>query len=223
MEQIKWDVILSAYIHHKDALQCFMSIPRYNHELYRHSTNVAFYSTIIGGAYYQNTNDLKELFLAALFHDIGKLKIPRELLDKPDKLTADERRIIEQHPLMGYVLLQERTNLPERILNGVLDHHERVNGSGYNGKQGNDISDYAKIISVADVYDAMTSNRVYHKSFPQEIVCNYLYSNAGDLFEKKLVDYFTNHIFDIDNDQQKIKFRNILKDKILEEYSALLC
>ena len=126
-----------------------------------HSINVGMISAIIGRWANKSLADEKLLLTCGLLHDIGKLLIPPEILNKPGKLTAEEFEIMKTHTTKGYELLK---NLPidEHIKNCALMHHEKINGSGYPyGLKGDKIDDLAKIITIADIYDALTATRVY--------------------------------------------------------------
>jgi len=129
--------------------------------VYRHSTNVALISATIGKWLNLPKADIDNLLLAGLLHDLGKLAIPSELLNKPGKLTDEEFQIIKSHPRRSYELIKDLP-LDIKIKEACLLHHERCDGSGYPfGISGTKISPYAKIIAIADVYDAMTSPRSY--------------------------------------------------------------
>ena len=128
---------------------------------YAHSINVSLISAIIGRWMKFPEEDIKILMSCGLFHDVGKLLIPPEILTKPGKLTPEEFNIIKTHAVKGYHLLKEM-DLDERILLAAMAHHERCDGSGYPLKlHSPQINAFAKIVSIADVYDAMTSARVY--------------------------------------------------------------
>ena len=128
---------------------------------YVHSINVGMIAAIIGK--WAGKAELEEhlLISCGMFHDIGKLLIPEDILNKPEKLTEDEFEIMKTHAEKGYELLKH-LDIDERIKRAALMHHERVNGSGYpKGLKARDIDDFAKIITIADVYDALTATRVY--------------------------------------------------------------
>lgn len=130
---------------------------------YVHSMNVALISNVMAGWLGMSQEDTEILTLAGLLHDIGKVKIPVEIIAKPGKLTDEEYNIIKSHPQLGYDILKDK-NIDERIKRAALMHHERCDGRGYpNRLSGKDIDDMAKIIAIADVYDAMTADRVYRK------------------------------------------------------------
>lgn len=132
---------------------------RYTHT---HSINVAFYSMLIAKWMDLPEITIQEAIQAGLIHDIGKVKIPDKILNKKGKLTTQEFEVVKRHPIDGYDLIKDNNHISESIKKAVLLHHERMDGSGYPfGHSGSDISLLAKIVSVADVYDAMTQNRVY--------------------------------------------------------------
>ncbi len=129
-----------------------------------HSLNVSIISRLIGTWVGLNKEDLDQLTLAGLLHDIGKSRIPDVILLKPGKLTAQEYEFIKKHPIYGFEAV-ENQKIDKRIKDAVLLHHERYDGSGYPfGYSGDKLCTYACIVSIADVYDAMTSKRCYHDS-----------------------------------------------------------
>ena len=133
----------------------------YDDPTYTHCLNVSLICHVFGNWLGFPDRDIEALTLAGLLHDIGKLKIPSSILDKPAKLTDNEFNIIKTHAVEGYNILKD-LDLDERIKNAALMHHERCDGSGYPlGITGDRIDPFAKIVSIADVYDAMTSARVY--------------------------------------------------------------
>lgn len=130
--------------------------------IYAHSINVALISHMLGHWLNMSEDNLTILTAAALMHDIGKTKIPIEILNKPDKYTDEEFELVRQHPSFGYEILLPYEELDPRIKNAALMHHERCDGRGYpNNMKFNDIDDFSQIIAIADVYDAMTAARSY--------------------------------------------------------------
>lgn len=138
---------------------------------YTHSINVAIICNIIGHWAHMKKEDIDILTLSGLLHDIGKLTIPTDILYKPEKLNTDEYRIIKQHAMNGYQLLKKK-NIDSRIKYAALMHHERFDCSGYpNGITGSQIDDFAKIVAIADVYEAMTARRCYRNAIcPFEVI-----------------------------------------------------
>jgi putative nucleotidyltransferase with HDIG domain len=131
---------------------------------YFHSVNVSFLSMMIGRWLKLPEEDLHNLVLSALMHDIGKCRIPGRILNKPGKLSDQEYQFMKKHAEFGYQIVKSMPLLNPEIAFGVLAHHERDDGSGYPlGLFSNKLHTFSKIISIADIFDAMTSNRVYKK------------------------------------------------------------
>lgn len=129
--------------------------------VYAHCLNVALISRMMGKWLKLNDSERDILTLCGLFHDIGKISIPDEILNKPDKYTDEEFALIQQHPLFSYKLLKQQP-IDERIKKAALQHHERCDGSGYPQKiRGDALDDFAAIVAIADVYDATTAARSY--------------------------------------------------------------
>jgi HD-GYP domain-containing protein (c-di-GMP phosphodiesterase class II) len=129
---------------------------------YTHSINVGIYSMLIGRWMKLGQDEIHNLMIAGLLHDVGKTKIPYNVLNKTGKLTDKEFELLKNHPEFGYDILLEQRALSEDICQAVLLHHERIDGSGYPYHiRGDEIGLYAKIVAIADVYDAITTNRVY--------------------------------------------------------------
>lgn len=156
-----------------------------------HSLNVCVLSLTFGRALGLKGDELNELGLGALLHDIGKMKVPLEVLNKPGKLTSEEFDIMKSHPEKGYDMLLSDDSLSAEVLNIVRGHHERLSGSGYPDKlTENNISYYTKIVSITDVYDAITSDRVYHDGMTPHESLKRLYEWMPDNFDTKLIQAF---------------------------------
>ena len=133
----------------------------FDDQTFTHSMNVALICHVFAGWLHFSEEDIKLATLCGLLHDIGKLKIPDDLLSKTDKLTDEEYKLIKTHTTEGYDILKKQ-GLDEHICNAALMHHERCDGTGYpNGLTADQIDKFAKLVAIADVYDAMTSARVY--------------------------------------------------------------
>jgi len=129
---------------------------------YTHSINVSILAVLLGKHLGLDKPTLLKLGLAGMYHDVGKARIPESILNKPGKLTPAEFQAMKAHPLEGYNVMKGQADLDPEILRAVVEHHERHDGSGYpRGVRGEDISRFSRIISVVDVYDALTSRRVY--------------------------------------------------------------
>lgn len=132
--------------------------------LFNHSVNVAIIGNLIGKWLDLGKEDIKILTLGGLVHDIGKLKIDKKILDKPEKLTEEEFEEVKKHPSYSHKILTEMGYNEEKLLRAVTLHHEREDGTGYPlGIKSKNIPIHSKIIAIADIFDAMTSNRVYDK------------------------------------------------------------
>ncbi len=135
----------------------------YDDSTYAHCMNVALICHVMAGWLHLSKEDSEVLVLAGLLHDIGKIGIPDEVIKKPGKLTPEEFNIMKSHSQKGFDILKHQ-NLDERVKLTALQHHERCDGSGYpNGLSAVEITEFAKLVAIADVYDAMTSARVYRK------------------------------------------------------------
>lgn len=139
---------------------------------FKHSVDVATMAMIIGKQHGLKGEEIYELGIAGLLHDIGKTKIPNEILNKAGKLTDQEFDVMKKHSLWGYTILKDKEDISDAVLLGVLQHHEKLNGHGYPmGVPEEKINEYAKIISTADIYDALVTERPYKKAFsPRDAV-----------------------------------------------------
>jgi hypothetical protein len=143
-------------------LKAIVRLMRHSPASYVHSVNTCIYAMLLGRELRLDDGELRDLGLAALLHDVGKLRVPLDTLDKPSALNSEEWATVRSHPTWSESLLAE-AGLSERILAGIRQHHERLDGSGYPlGLQGSEIGKVARIVALADSYDAMTSARSYH-------------------------------------------------------------
>lgn len=155
-------------------LEMLHGIRNYDDITYVHSLNVALICNIFAGWLKLSEEDTKVLTLAGLLHDIGKMLVPKEIIAKAGKLTNEEYKIIKKHTVKGYQIIKDQP-IDNRIKLAALLHHERCDGSGYPNKfTAEQIDDFAKIVAIADVYDAMTSNRRYRSAIcPFDVVENF--------------------------------------------------
>ena len=153
-----------------------------------HSTRVAEYSVMLAEKMGYTGERLERVQFAALLHDIGKIGVPVEIINKPARLTDEEYEIIKTHPVIGANILKEITEIPD-ISIGARYHHERYDGKGYpDHLKGQDIPEIARIIGVADSYDAMTSTRSYRDLLPQEVVRKEIEKGKGPQFDPEIAD-----------------------------------
>jgi len=135
--------------------------------------------------------NITQIGLAALYHDIGKECIPKAILNKSGKLTDNERQVMIAHTAIGYSILQlNNGSAPDIAAEVALNHHEHYDGTGYFGKQNDEISLASRIIHVADVYSALTSERVYRSAWKAADAIRYTEKNAGMLFDPDVVEAF---------------------------------
>lgn len=163
---------------------------------YKHSINVSLIATMIGKWMGFSKNEIYDLAMAGLLHDIGKSRVPNEILNKPGKLTDEEYAIMKKHADYGYDILKNTSGINESIILGALEHHERVDGKGYPlGLYGNRIHMYGKIIAVADVYDAMTSKRVYKSKICPFRVAELIFQDSFGPLDPVIANTFLKNIF----------------------------
>ena len=173
-----------------------LELKMFDNYTYFHSVNVAIISLAIAYHLKLSRMDMLTVGTAALLHDIGKLFIGADLLNKPGSLTEDEYEVIKTHCRKGYDILSIGNNLSIKIAVSVLSHHEHYDGTGYpNGLSGEDIILFSRIISIADVYDALTSNRPYRKGSSVLEAIEYIMANSGTLFDPQLVKIFTSRVY----------------------------
>lgn len=162
---------------------------------FSHSVNVCVLSLITGISLRYDEERLRELGIGAMLHDIGKIKIPYEILNKPGSLTEEEFSIAKKHTSYGYEMLKRSKVLSTYASYIALTHHERYDGEGYPlGLRGEEIHEFARIVSVADVYDAMTSDRVYKKRVNVNEAVEYLVGMGDHQFDYNIVRCFIEHI-----------------------------
>lgn len=139
---------------------------------FKHSVDVATMAMVVAKKYGFSDAEVYDIGIAGLLHDIGKSKIPNEILNKPGRLTDDEFEIMKQHSTYSYNILKNNKELKDSIKLAVLQHHEKINGSGYPlGVEGSKICPFAKILSVVDIYDALVTERPYKSAFsPRDAV-----------------------------------------------------
>ncbi len=172
-----------------------LELKMFDNYTYFHSVNVAIISLAIAYHLKMNKADLLTVGTAALLHDIGKICVGTEILNKPGKLTEEEYEIMKTHSKKGYDILSNGNNLSVKATVSVLSHHEHYDGSGYpNGLAGENILLFGRIICIADVYDALTSDRPYRKGCSVLEAIEYIMANSGSLFDPELVTLFVSKI-----------------------------
>ncbi len=178
-------------------------------ETSKHIKRVAEYTKLLAKYAGLSEREAEILRIASPMHDIGKVAIPDEILNKPGELTQEEFEIVKKHPLIGYNIFK---NSKREIMKAAAviakDHHEKFDGTGYPyGKKGEEIHIYGRIVALADVFDALTHDRVYKKAWSTEKVISFIKEQRGKHFDPKLVDIFLEHI------DEFIKIKERYKDK----------
>lgn len=156
-----------------------------------HSLGVSVLAVALGKWLGYSKDNIVELSIVGLLHDIGKLKVPEEIVNKPGKLSEEEFKIMKKHSEYSYEMILETGEFNEDILLGVLQHHEKLNGTGYpNGLKKEDIHEYAKIIAVCDIYHALTSDRVYKYRDSPLNVADYIRKESFESLDPEIVGVF---------------------------------
>lgn len=149
---------------------------------FKHSVDVATLAMVVAKRQGMSREDIYNIGVAGLLHDMGKSKIPNEILNKPAKLDEAEFAVMKQHPLLGYAILKDKKEFNTAVSMAVLQHHEKMNGRGYPmGVTGDKITPYAKILSVVDVYDALVTERPYKKPLSQRTAVEMIMSMTEEL------------------------------------------
>jgi putative nucleotidyltransferase with HDIG domain len=181
-----------------------------DHYTYGHSMRVTYYSLILGKEIGMNEDELYELEMAALFHDIGKIAIPDSVLLKPSRLNEDEFLVMKTHPEKSSDILQGFKPF-EKVAQFAKHHHERFDGRGYpDGLKGEEIPLCSRIILITDTFDAMTSSRPYRKGLDFEVAYEELSEFAGSQFDPYLVENFCKAMRKEEAKQEKTFTLNII-------------
>jgi len=160
---------------------------------FAHSVDVCILALSTGVKLGYSKSKLLNLGIGALLHDLGKTKVPIEILNKPGKLDKNEFMEIKKHPVLGYKMILDEVDgeIPVESMNVILDHHEKFDGTGYiRGLKGNEISDFTYICAMSDVYSAISSDRVYRKAFPPNEAFEMIMGGGASVFKYELVGYF---------------------------------
>lgn len=181
-----------------------------NPYMYSHPVNVAFVSFVIGKWLNMDASNLVNLVRAGLLHDIGKAKIKDSLLNKADTLTLEEMEKLKSHPVISYKILDNLNIFNSEVLQGVLFHHERMDGTGYPlGLKGEKINMYSRIIAIADTFDAITAEKTYHKkNSPLKAVeeiqsnsINHLDPHICQIFVNSMIEYYSGKELQLSNEK----------------------
>jgi len=194
---------------------------------FKHSVDVATMAMIVAKQHGFGKNQVYEIGVAGLLHDLGKSKIPNEVLNKPARLTEEEFEIMKQHSVYGYNILKEKESVSVQVRLGVLQHHEKVNGTVYPmGVTADRMHPYAKILSVVDIYDALVTARPYKKAFSQRNAVELIMSMTSELdldvmksFLESMILYPVDSIVQLSNGEKAKVVENnsgyILRPKVV--------
>ncbi|MFJ8236813.1 HD-GYP domain-containing protein [Ureibacillus sp. NPDC094379] len=183
------DDLLDSILNSEEILTVLTDAFLYDEYLYQHSFQVTLYSLAIAKELGYSSNDLRNIGIGAMLHDVGKLLIPTSILLKPGRLTDEEYETMKHHTTYGFDILRNLHTISLLVAHCAFQHHERIDGSGYpRGLVDYEIHPFAKVIAVADVFDAVTSNRVYReKMLPSQGIC-IIEAGSGTLYDAKVVE-----------------------------------
>jgi len=178
-----------------DILGNLSEIQGYDDYTFHHSVNTTIISLILGIASGYSEQKLIELGMGVLMHDIGKIKVPEEILNKKTPLTEAEFGEIKQHTTYGFDILRKNNDLSLLSAHVAFQHQEKFDGTGYRrGLKGSGIHEYGRLAAVADVYEALTSKRVYRKAIEPNVAFEYIISQGNTHFDPKILDIFKKNI-----------------------------
>ncbi len=187
--------IIEEIISNKSMIVNMIDLKVYDDYTFFHSVNTTILSMILGVAKGLNKDDLIKLGMSALYHDIGKVFIQKDILNKPGKLTDEEFEIMKKHSDFGFKYAKGTFHLPIHTCVGIYQHHEKFNGTGYpENVSGKKISLFGRIIGIADAYDALISDRTYRKALLASDAMEYIMAGSGSLFDPELVFLFTRRV-----------------------------
>lgn len=187
----KVEEMISYVVELGDVNKSLYDIKTFDNYTYIHSLDTCIMTAFLGMTGKYNQWDLKEMVIGAILHDIGKTKISTDILNKSGNLTKEEFEEVKKHTIYGAETLRKNITMPESIIKIVEQHHERVDGKGYPyGLTGNQISRFAKIVCVCDVYDAVSNDRCYRNKFTLNDSYELILSGAGTSFDSEVVARF---------------------------------
>lgn len=177
---------------------------------FKHSVDVATMSMVLAKQQGLSQKQIYEIGVAGLLHDIGKTKIPLDILNKPARLTDEEFAVMKQHPVFGYRMIKDRDEFSNEICMAVLQHHEKMNSKGYPvGFPSDKITPYARILTIADIYDALVTERPYKSAFSQRDAVEMIMSMTGELdltamksFLESMILYPVDSIVELSNGEK---------------------
>ncbi len=185
------DDLLCSY----DILGNLSEIRGYDHHTFHHSVNTTTLALVLGMALKYQEPKLLELGMGVMMHDVGKIRVPEQILNKANPLTKEEFDQIKQHSTQGYEILRKHRDLSLLASHVAFQHHEKWDGSGYpRGLKGNEIHEYARVAAISDVYEALTNRRVYRAPIEPYQAYEYISAHCGTHFDPRITDVFLRHI-----------------------------
>lgn len=186
------DDIIEEILNTKEIFLNLLNVSAYDDYTFKHCLNVMFLSISVGRTLGYTKGQLHDLAIGALFHDIGKLFVPREILLKPSPLSNQEFELMKSHSRKGFDFLKDNTDLSAIIRIVSLDHHEKWDGTGYpHGKKGDHIHPFGRIVAVCDVFEALTANRPYRTEISLNEAREYILGGGGTYFDFQVVQAFS--------------------------------
>ena len=174
------ETVLDEVMANRNVMVQLTDIRLYDDYTFAHSVNVCVLSMMLGAALGYPVTKMQELGMGALLHDIGKTLVSPALLNKPGKLEPEEMKTVQTHTLLGFEILRQRKSLPTTVAHVALAHHEKLDGSGYPlNLKGEQIPEYSRIVAIADIYDAITSDRPYREAFLPHEAYNIMMEMSG--------------------------------------------
>ncbi len=194
------DKMLPDMLNNNDVLMRLRQLQETDDYLFEHSFRVSILATNLAKWLKYSENDIKNIAMASLLYEVGNLRISKAILQKPDKLTKSEMEIVKKHPQLAYHILLKTKGVSQEVKYVALQHHERIDGSGYPLKlRNNQIHDFTKIVMVCDIYDALTHDRPYRKKISPFTAAEYLRWQSGSTLDtqacffliKNLAEFYT--------------------------------
>ena len=187
--------ILDSLTSNQNALNLLATTKVHENYVFNHSLNVSIYACQLALENGLPLKNIEEIGLGAMLHDLGLVHVPLEILNKPGALTKEEYSLVQTHSIKGFEILRKIHEIPLPVSHCALQHHERIDGTGYpRGLQGDEIHKYAKIISVCDVFDAVTNPRSFRAAIMPHKGLEILYAGSGTQFDTHQVNLFKNCI-----------------------------